>query len=234
MQLSIIIPCFNEEKNIPFILQSFQNVIKKEDMEVILVNNGSTDSTAELLEQLLPNYPFARTVLVPVNQGYGYGILQGLEAAKGNFIGWTHADLQTDPADVIKAYRILERRNWDKKLYIKGNRKGRSFADQFFTVGMGIFETIYLKKRLYDVNAQPNVFSKEFYGTWKNPPYDFALDLYALYMAQVQECKVIRFSVQFPPRIYGESHWNPGIGAKWKFIQRTIDFSKKMKKAGIQ
>ena len=36
MQLSIIIPCFNEEKNIPFILQSFQNVIKKEDMEVIL------------------------------------------------------------------------------------------------------------------------------------------------------------------------------------------------------
>lgn len=165
MQLSIIIPCFNEEKNIPFILQSFQNVIKKEDMEVILVNNGSTDKTAELLEQLLPNYPFARTVLVPVNQGYGYGILQGLEAAKGNFIGWTHADLQTDPADVIKAYRILERRNWDKKLYIKGNRKGRSFADQFFTVGMGIFETIYLKKRLYDVNAQPNVFSKEFYGT---------------------------------------------------------------------
>ena len=74
MQLSIIIPCFNEEKNIPFILQSFQNVIKKEDMEVILVNNGSTDKTAELLEQLLPNYPFARTVLVPVNQGYGYGI----------------------------------------------------------------------------------------------------------------------------------------------------------------
>ena len=52
MQLSIIIPCFNEEKNIPFILQSFQNVIKKEDMEVILVNNGSTDKTAELLEQL--------------------------------------------------------------------------------------------------------------------------------------------------------------------------------------
>jgi len=99
---------------------------------------------------------------------------------------------------------------------------------------MGIFETIYLKKRLYDVNAQPNVFSKEFYGTWKNPPYDFALDLYALYMAQVQECKVIRFSVQFPPRIYGESHWNTGIGAKWKFIKRTIDFSKKMKKAGIQ
>ena len=91
-----------------------------------------------------------------------------------------------------------------------------------------------MKKRLYDVNAQPNVFSKEFYGTWKNPPYDFALDLYALYMAQVQECKVIRFSVQFPPRIYGESHWKTGIGAKWKFIKRTIDFSKKMKKAGIQ
>ncbi len=234
MQLSIIIPCYNEEKNIPLILQSFQNAIKKEDMEVILVNNGSTDKTAALLELLLPDYPFTRTVLVPVNQGYGYGILQGLQAAKGNFIGWTHADLQTDPADVIKAYHILERRNWDKKLYIKGNRKGRGISDQFFTMGMGIFETFYLKKRLYDVNAQPNIFSKEFFDTWKNPPHDFALDLYALYMAQVQGYEVIRFSVQFPPRIHGKSHWNTGLSAKWKFIKRTIAFSKKMKKAGIR
>lgn len=203
-------------------------------MEIILVNNGSTDGTAELLKQLLPDYHFARTVLVPVNQGYGYGILQGLKAARGSFVGWTHADLQTDPADVVKAYHILERRNWDSRLYIKGHRKGRSLADQFFTTGMGIFETLYLKKKLYDVNAQPNIFSKEFFDSWKNPPYDFALDLYALYMAQVQKLEIIRFSVRFPPRIYGSSHWNTGLAAKAKFIKRTITFSKKMKKAGIE
>ena len=43
MKLSIIVPCYNEEKNIPLILEKFNNVIKNEEIEVILVNNGSTD-----------------------------------------------------------------------------------------------------------------------------------------------------------------------------------------------
>lgn len=234
MRLSLVIPCYNEEKNIPLILDRFQQVIYQEDLEILLVNNGSTDHTADVLEQLLPTYPFARTILVPINQGYGYGIRQGLKEATGMFIGWTHADMQTDPADVIKAYHILEQRGWDTQLYIKGKRKGRSTAEQFFTAGMGVFETLYLKKLLWDVNAQPNLFSREFFHSWQNPPDDFALDLYAYYMARVRQLKIVRFSVQFPPRVYGTSHWNTGWKAKWKFIRRTISFSQKMKKAGIQ
>lgn len=234
MRLSIVIPCYNEEKNIPLILEQFHKSICQEDIEIILVNNGSTDQTADVLECLLPSYSFARTILVPVNRGYGYGILQGLKAADGDFIGWTHADMQTDPRDVIKAYHILKQNKWDKHLYIKGNRKGRSITEQFFTAGMSIFETFYLKKRLLDVNAQPNIFSQEFFGTWQNPPMDFALDLYALYMAQIKQLRIIRFSVKFPPRVHGSSHWNTGLKAKWKFIKRTISFSRKMKKAGIR
>lgn len=104
MRLSIVVPCYNEEENIPPVLERFRRAIGPRDAEVLLVDNGSTDGSAGLLEKLLPDYPFARTVRVPVNQGYGYGILRGLKDAKGDFIGWTHADLQTDPADVMKAY----------------------------------------------------------------------------------------------------------------------------------
>lgn len=233
MRLSIVIPCYNEEKNIPLILKKFQSEIHSEDIEVILVNNGSTDGSAEIIRELLPSFPFARTVLVPKNQGYGYGIIQGLKESKGDFIGWTHADLQTDPGDVIKAYKILEAKHWDINTYVKGNRKGRGLSDQFFTFGMSVFETLYLRKKLYDVNAQPNIFSREFFNSWKNPPFDFALDLYVLYMAQVKKLDIVRFDVQFPPRVYGSSHWNTGIAAKWKFIKRTLSFSRKMKKAGI-
>lgn len=233
MKLSVVIPCYNEEKNIPLILKKFSEVISAEEMEVILVNNGSTDDSARVFDELLPEYQFAKTVLVEVNQGYGYGILQGLKAARGDFVGWTHADMQTDPGDVIKAYHLLEEKNWDKKIYIKGNRKGRGLFDDFFTVGMGMFESIYLGKRMSDVNAQPNFFSREFYETWHNPPYDFALDLYAFYMARKNNIGIIRFPVQFPPRIYGTSHWNTGFKAKWKFICRTVEFSKKLKQQGI-
>lgn len=235
MKLSIIIPCYNEAENIPLLLEKFASCMQDEDMEVILVNNGSTDDSAGVLEVLLPKYPFARTVLVPVNQGYGYGILQGLKSAQADFIGWTHADMQTDPADVLKAYHLLEEAGWNEKLFVKGNRRGRSMFDQFFTGGMSLFETLYLNKGLYDINAQPNVFSHSFFEGWQNPPHDFSLDLYALYMARTAGLELKRIEVRFPPRVHGESHWNNGtLKAKWKFIKRTIEFSRKLKKEGIR
>ena len=94
MKLSIVVPCYNEEKNIPLILERFDEMIERDDIEVILVDNGSTDNSAQVLTELLPKYSFARTVKVEVNQGYGYGILQGLRECKGEYIGWTHADMQ--------------------------------------------------------------------------------------------------------------------------------------------
>ena len=86
---------------------------------------------------------------------------------------------------------------------------------------------------MWDINAQPNIFPKSFYLRWKNPPYDFSLDLYAVFMARKNKIKVIRFDVLFPKRIHGMSSWNTGLKAKWKFIKRTIDFSIKLKKGGI-
>lgn len=233
MKLSIVIPCYNEAKNIPLILEKFNNIINRNDIEVILVNNGSKDDSAHVLEELLPNYSFARTVLVEVNQGYGYGILTGLKECKGDYVGWTHADLQTDPEDIIRALHIIEERNSDN-LFVKGNRKGRPLFDQIFTSGMSLFETVYLRRYLYDINAQPNIFPRSFFEKWVNPPHDFSLDLYALYMAKENELDIVRFNVLFPERIHGTSSWNTGLKAKWKFIKRTIEFSTKLKKEGIK
>jgi hypothetical protein len=139
--------------------------------------------------------------------------------------------MQTDPADVIKAFKLAM--NAEQPVYVKGNRLNRPFFDQIFTSGMSFFETLYLGKRLYDINAQPNIFPRTFFNTWKNPPFDFALDLYAIYMAQAAGLKLVRFPVLFPQRIHGTSHWNTSFSAKWKFIKRTIDFSIKLKNGGI-
>jgi glycosyltransferase involved in cell wall biosynthesis len=231
MKLSIIVPCYNEEKNIPLILEKFQSVINRDDIEVILVNNGSTDNSQNVFDKLVPKYSFARVVNVEVNQGYGFGITSGLNKAKGEYIGYTHADMQTDPADVLKALEIIEKQNNPKNCYIKGDRKGRPLFDQFFTMGMSVFETLYLGKKLWDINAQPNIFHKSFFDSVKvSCPKDFSLDLYFLYKAQINGLDVIRFDVVFPERIHGESSWNNGLASKWKFIKRTLDFSFKLKK----
>jgi glycosyltransferase involved in cell wall biosynthesis len=231
IKLSIIVPCYNEAKNIPLILEKFASVIKRSDIEILFVNNGSKDISQELFDQQILKYFFAKVIKIEVNQGYGFGITSGLREAKGEYIGYTHADMQTDPADPLKALEIIERQPNPKNCFVKGDRKGRPIFDQFFTIGMSLFETIYLSTKLWDINAQPNIFHRSFFESIKdNCPKDFSLDLYFLYMAKKKKLNIIRFDVMFPDRINGSSHWNTGIVSKLKFIKRTVQFSAKLKK----
>ncbi len=233
MKLSVVIPCYNEAENLPLLFEKCGAAVKTRDVEIIFVNNGSTDASAEILRRLLPDYPFARTVHVPINHGYGFGVLSGLKNSRGTYLGWTHADMQADPHDIIHAADIIDSEDKNPGIYIKGLRKGRRLTDNLFTVGMSLFESIYFRNQLWDINAQPNIFHRSFYEKWKNPPHDFSLDLYAYYMALKHNLRIIRFGVTFPDRIYGQSKWNTGFMSKYKFIGRTIAFSRKLKAGGI-
>jgi glycosyltransferase involved in cell wall biosynthesis len=227
MFFSLIIPCFNEAKNIPLILERCSGLSYKNEIEVILVDNGSSDETKNVLKTFLPLYPNCRMISVDQNEGYGYGILQGLYAAKGDFLGWTHADMQTDPQDVLKVLELFEK---NANIFIKGKRYGRPFFDTVFTIGMSIFETILLGCRMWDINAQPTMFSRKFFQTWTSPPKDFSLDLYAYYQAKIQDLNIFRFPVRFGERAYGVSHWNISFSAKLKFIRRTLSYSFQLKR----
>ena len=224
--LSIIIPCYNEEKNIPLILRRFKSLLKRmKNVELILVNNGSTDNSAKVLRKVIPNYKFARTVLIRVNKGYGFGILSGLLTARGKYLCWTHADMQTDPGDPIKAYYIIKNERSPEKVFVKGKRIGRPISDLVLTYAMSIFESILFGRILYDINAQPNLFHKSFMKIAKNPPKDFSLDLYFYYIAMKHNYKMRRFDVYFKKRIHGKSHWNTSIINKIKTIKRAISYS---------
>jgi glycosyltransferase involved in cell wall biosynthesis len=228
MKFSLVIPCYNEAANLPLLLERCKALGAREGTEVILVDNGSTDDSPAVLARLLPAYPGCRSLRVEVNQGYGFGILSGLHAARGNILGWTHADMQTDPQDALAG---LEYFGADPDMvFVKGRRYGRPAMDVLFTVGMSFFETVLLTKPMWDINAQPTLFSRRFFETWTSPPHDFALDLYAYYQARVQGLTVHRFPVRFGPRAHGVSHWNVNWAAKKKFIRRTVDFSIELKR----
>lgn len=229
MKFSLIIPCYNESANLPLLLERCKGLIEQPGVEVILVDNGSTDDSPQVLERLLPSYPGCRSVRVDVNQGYGYGILSGLHAAEGEILGWTHADLQTDPMDALRGLAFFDQHGSD--IFVKGRRFGRPLADVVFTIGMSVFETILLGTPMWDINAQPTLFSRAFFQRWQAAPSDFALDLYAYYQAHVQGLNVYRFDVHFGERAHGVSHWNVNWAAKRKFIRRTVDFSLQLKKS---
>src|SRR5262245_16520949 len=118
MRMSLVIPCYNEAKNLDSLLQRCAALGKEDGVEVILVDNGSTDDTARVLAEALPRYPMCRSLRVEKNQGYGYGILAGLRASKGDIIGWTHADMQTDPLDAAHGLALFA--GEDKACFVKG------------------------------------------------------------------------------------------------------------------
>ena len=95
---------------------------------------------------------------------------------------------------------------------------------------MSVFESLYLGKRLWDINAQPTLIHRSFYVQLVNLPYDFSLDLYVYYMARRLKLQVTRVPVIQRNREEGVSSWNNGIKARLKFIKRTIDYSIKLKK----
>ncbi len=228
MKFSLVIPCYNEAVNLPLLLERGQEVARQPNCELILVDNGSTDNSAHVLSKLLPDYPGCRSIRVEKNQGYGFGILSGLRTATGDVLGWTHADMQTDLQDALRGLALLEQHG--PNIFVKGRRYGRPFGDVVFTVGMSVFKTVLLGKPMWDINAQPTMFSRAFFESWHEPPYDFSLDLFAYYQACRMGLAVHRFPVRFGERAHGVSRWNVNWAAKRKFIRRTVDFSLQLNK----
>ena len=231
MLFSLVIPCYNESESSPMLVRRCEDMLNTSNLniEVILVDNGSIDNTYEILKKNINNQNI-KILKLNRNLGYGGGILEGLKFSSGDYIGWTHADSQTDPKDFEKGLNLIYEDN-TSEVFIKGQRTGRSFIDYFFTFGMSIFETIFLRKLLFDINAQPTIFSRKFFLSWENPPKDFSLDLYAYFLAKKENFLIRRFSVNFSKRLYGSSSWNTGLKSRLKFIKRTIIYSLSLKKS---
>lgn len=230
MMVSIVIPCYNEGKNIPQLLKRCKDAFSGKDIEVIIVDNGSIDNTHDVLDKLLPEYTFIKRVIVKKNMGYGNGILQGLNNASGEFLGWTHADLQTNPEDINTALDFFQKTDNKETMFVKGKRYGRPFSDVFFTIGMAFFESILMRTWMWDINAQPTLFHKSFYKSWQDAPSDFSLDLYVYFLAKNNKYTVRRFPVLFGKRLHGISSWNISWSNKYKFIKRTLMYSFLLKK----
>jgi len=222
MKYSLVVPCYNESRNIPCLIDNCIKVLKKRKIEIILVDNGSTDNSSKILSNLSKKNKSIKIIKIKKNKGYGYGILKGLRCSTGDIIGWTHADLQTDLSDYLRAIKFFKNRK--DKVFVKGKRLNRSFKDNFFTFGMSLLATILLNKTYWDINAQPTVFTKKFFNKWTKPPNDFSLDLYSYYFSNKENLTKYRINVNFKKRIHGFSSWNFNLNSKIKLICNTIKY----------
>lgn len=232
--ISLIIPCFNEEKNIEKLFNKLDLLINKltnENIEIIIVNNGSTDNSETLIKQH-DLYLKKKIILLTIekNVGYGDGINKGINYSKGEIICWFHADLQFDPLDVIKIYNKYKIDLYNQKIIVKGKRANRSLFDTLFTFGMSLFTLLLFGKKINDINAQPKMFNKNFLKLVENPPIDFSYDIYFLLIAKKNNIKINEYPVEWHDRNAGVAKGGGSLKLKIKLTLRTLKFMFNLKR----
>src|SRR5438067_824949 len=122
--LSLVIPCYNEQENVPTLLTRVQAALDQtgKPYEVIIVDDGSTDSTPMLLEEALSKSPWLRVIRLARNGGQSAAFEAGFEAARGQIIATIDADLQNDPEEIPRLLPLLDEQQVDM---ITGWRKYR-------------------------------------------------------------------------------------------------------------
>ncbi len=235
---SIIVPCYNEASNLPSLIAKFEELARPDpgspgerarerDWELVLVDNGSTDRSAEVLdaERARPGREFLRVVTVSrPNVGYGHGIMTGLHAAQGELLAWTHADGQTPPSDVMRAFDLLESSEDPIRTFVKGRRRERPMKDALFTAGMQAVGFALLGTNLVDINGQPKAFHRRLLELADDPPTDLSLDLYFFHVATRNGFAVRTFDVHFGAREHGESKWAFNWRSKARNIARSVKY----------
>ncbi len=228
-QFELVLPCYNEAKSLRQIAERTVNAARAanfttQTFQLVLVENGSRDNSLAVMNEMKTDSelaPWLRIVMVPVNQGYGHGVWTGLKSCTAQWVAWSHSDQQCDPGDAFRGLNVLLQKPGEKIL-VKGLRHGRSLQERFVSRTFEILAWMILGRALYEINAQPKVFSRSLMNELTAPPKDFAFDLYVLFTALQKGWRLKTMDVQFPPRVHGLSNWAHSLKSRRKTIWNMI------------
>ena len=126
MDLSVVIPVCNEEESIGILIEEItQALVQKYQHEIIVVDDGSTDKTLEVLSKIKKDLPTLRVIKHLQNSGQSTAVRTGVQYANSNWIATLDGDGQNDPADIPNLYNELVSQNLDPWLVVAGYRKKR-------------------------------------------------------------------------------------------------------------
>ena len=225
LDFQLVVPAYNESKTLTHIIERFRVAataagFTSSEVQLVVVENGSSDDSARVLADLQKSAdsPWFSVVNVPVNRGYGYGIQMGLRATTGRYVGWSHADMQCEPADAFRALKLLRESGTQGNSLVKGRRFGRALRERIVSRLFEFLARVILGVKVNEMNAQPKVFSRALLDQIENPPDTFAFDLYVLFRAAKSRYQVLTVDVAYPPRIHGLSNWAGHFASRYKTI----------------
>ena len=210
-ELSIVIPAYNEEANVPLLHQAIVNVIDPHDIdaEIIFVDDGSRDGTWAAIEQRVAIDPRVRGLKLKKNCGETAACDAGLRAARGRYVMTMDADLQNDPKDIPAFLQALGK-GFDCVCGTRVQTRGK--GDNFVRVASSRIANAVRNKlsqgRISDAGCTYRAFRRECVDKLK---LYRGLHRFIPTLLKMEGFTVVEIPVSNNPRLHGESKygvWN--------------------------
>jgi len=206
--LSVVIPAYNEEENVPILYEKLKKVLDGlgQDYEIIFVDDGSTDGTYQRLKQLAEKDSRLKIIRFKRNYGQTAAMSAGFEHAKGNVIITLDADLQNDPEDIPLLLEKLE----EGYHVVSGWRKDRK--DPFLSRKLPSMIANWLISKITGVHLHDYGCTLKAYRAEVVKDLELFGDMHRFLPALIKRrgAKITEVVVRHHPRMFGRSKY--GIG----------------------
>ncbi len=207
--ISFVLPAYNEEDNIERAVTAVVEVagtLDLDDYEVIVVNDGSTDGTAEIMDRLAAADPHVRPIHQPTNLGYADALKAGFAAARMGLIFYTDSDLQFDVREVKNFLPASE--DYD---IVCGFRIYRydPLTRLFLAWGYNLLARTIFRLRVRDIDCAFKLFRREVFDVIEIRSKKFFVDTEILAKARYHGFRMTEIGVRHYPRAGGASTVRP-------------------------
>ena len=227
MKLSVVIPCYNERATIEAVVEAVRSA-PVEDVEIIVVDDGSTDGTRELLKAK-PNGWVDKIVVQERNCGKGAALRAGFQAATGDLVIVQDADLEYDPSEYpILLAPILE----DRADVVFGSRflGGRPHRVVYFWHMVGnrfltLLSNMFTNLNLTDMETCYKVFRREFLNAITIEESRFGFEPEITAKVAKARSRVFEVGISYNGRTYEEGKkigWRDGVRAVYVIVKHNL------------
>ena len=221
IDVSLVIPVFNEEETLIELKEKIINVFQKENMngEIIFINDGSSDNSAKIISDLENENSEVKFVDFRFNKGKAAALQSGFDMAEGEIVITMDADLQDDPDEIPNLVNKINE-GWDVVSGWKKNRKdpiGKRWPSKLFNYTTRMFSGI----KIHDFNCGLKAYRNE---VVKSVKVYGELHRYVPVLAAMEGYKITELAVKHHPREHGVSKYGFGRLFKGLFDLITVLF----------